>query len=132
MNEPKTTNESKKQKWIKAEHDKAVQIHWDNIDRIKKLKEEQSTKIYRIYSYQITNNKLEEEGYEDDEHELSIELIQKEQLKHCIEIADLQKQIDKNPFEKSVEIMRKNSNEEMLSRKYDRLFNKKTKEVNNG
>ena len=97
MNEPKTTNESKKQKWIKAEHDKAVQIHWDNIDRIKKLKEEQSTKIYRIYSYQITNNKLEEEGYEDDEHELSIELIQKEQLKHCIEIADLQKQIDKNP-----------------------------------
>ncbi len=130
MNEPKTTNESKKQKWIKAEHDKAVQIHWDNIDRIKKLKEEQSTKIYRIYSYQITNNKLEEEGYEDDEHELSIELIQKEQLKHCIEIADLQKQIDKNPFEKSVEIMRKNSNEEMLSKKYDRLFNKKTKEVN--
>ena len=120
---------TKKQKWIKGEHDKAVQIHWDNIDRIKKLKDEQSTKIYRIYSYQITNNKLEEEGYEDDEHELSIELIQKEQLKHCIEIADLQKQIDKNPFEKSVEIMRKNSNEEMLSKKYDRLFNKKTKEV---
>ena len=129
MNESKTTNESKKQKWIKTEHDKAVQIHWDNIDRIKKLKEEQSTKIYRIYSYQITNIKLEEEGYENDEHELSIELIQKEQLKHCIEIADLQKQIDKNPFEKSVQVMRKNSNEEMLSKKYDRLFNKKTKEV---
>ncbi len=128
MNEPKTTNESKKQKWIKTEHEKAVQVHWDNIDRIKKLKEEQSTKIYRIYSYQITNNKLEEEGYEDDEHELSIELIKKEQLKHCIEIADLQKQIDKNPFEKSVQVMRKNSNEEMLSKKYDRLFNKKTKE----
>ena len=81
-----------------------------------------------IYSYQITNIKLEEEGYENDEHELSIELIQKEQLKHCIEIADLQKQIDKNPFEKSVQVMRKNSNEEMLSKKYDRLFNKKTKE----
>jgi hypothetical protein len=128
MNEPKTTNESKKQKWIKTEHDKAVQIHWDNIDRIKKLKDEQSTKIYRIYSYQITNNKLEDEGYEDDEHELSIELIQKEQLKHCIEVANLQKQIDKNPFEKSVQVMRKNSNEEMLSKKYDRLFNKKTKE----
>ncbi len=128
MNEPKTTNESKKQKWIKTEHDKAVQIHWDNIDRIKKLKDEQSTKIYRIYSYQITNKKLEEEGYENDEHELSIELIQKEQLKHCIEVANLQKQIDKNPFEKSVQVMRKNSNEEMLSKKYDRLFNKKTKE----
>ena len=138
MNEPKTTNESKKQKWIKAEHDKAVQIHWDNIDRIKKLKDEQSTKIYRIYSYQITKNLLHEqdyedgkyeEDYEDGKYELSIELMQKEQLKHCIEVANLQKQIDKNPFDKSVEIMRKNSNEEMLSRKYDRLFNKKTKEV---
>ena len=122
-------NESKKQKWIKAEHDKAVEIHWDNIDRIKKLKDQQSTKIYRIYSYQITNNTLEEEDYEDGKHELSMELVRKEQLKHCIEVADLQKQIDKNPFEKSVRIMRKNSNEEMLSRKYDRLFNKKTKEI---
>lgn len=122
-------NESKKQKWIKTEHDKAVQIHWDNIDRIKKLKDQQSTKIYRIYSYQITNNTLEEEDYEDGKHELSMELVKKEQLKHCIEVADLQKQIDKNPFKKSVEIMQKNSNEEMLSRKYDRLFNKKTKEV---
>ena len=122
-------NESKKQKWIKTEHDKAVQIHWDNIDRIKKLRDQQSTKIYRIYSYQITNNTLEEEDYEDGKHELSMELVRKEQLKHCIEVADLQKQIDKNPFEKSVRIMRKNSNEEMLSRKYDRLFNKKTKEV---
>ena len=121
--------DTKKQKWIKAEHDKAVQIHWDNIDRIKKLKDEQSTKIYRIYSYQITNNLLEEEDYEDGKHELSIELIQKEQLKHCIEVANLQKQIDKNPFDKSVQVMRKNSNEEMLSRKYDRLFNKKNKEV---
>ena len=122
-------NESKKQKWIKAEHDKAVEIHWDNIDRIKKLKDQQSTKIYRIYSYQITNNTLEEEDYEDGKHELSMELVRKEQLKHCIEVADLQKQIDKNPFEKSARIMRKNSNEEMLSRKYDRLFNKKTKEI---
>ena len=123
--------DTKKQKWIKTEHDKAVQIHWDNIDRIKKLKDEQSTKIYRIYSYQITNNLLEEEDYEDGKHELSIELIQKEQLKHCIEVANLQKQIDKNPFDKSVEVMRKNSNEEMLSRKYDRLF-KKSKVVKNG
>ena len=129
MNETKTTNESKKQKWIKTEHDKAVRIHWDNMSRIKKLKDEQSTKIYRIYSYQITNNLLDEEDYEDGKHELSTELIQKEQLKHCIEVANLQKEIDKNPFEKSVEVMRKNSNEEMLSKKYDRLFNKKNKEV---
>ena len=120
---------TKKQKWIKSEHDKAVQIHWDNLARIRKLKEEQSTKIYRIYSYEITNNKLEDLCDEDNEHELAFDLIKEQQLKHCIEVADLQKQIDRNPFEKSVEVMRKNSNEEMLSRKYDRLFNKKTKEV---
>jgi len=134
MNETKPMNESKKEKWIKTEHQKAVQIHWDNMSRIKKLKDEQSTKIYRIYSYQITNNLLDQEDYEDGKHELSTELIQKEQLKHCIEVAELQKEIDKNPFEKSVETMKKNSNEEMLSKKYDRLFNKnkKVKEVNNG
>ena len=121
--------QTKKQRWIKSEHDKAVQIHWDNLARIRKLKEEQSTKIYRIYSYEITNNKLEDLCDEDNEHELAFDLIKEQQLKHCIEVADLQKQIDKNPFEKSVQIMRKNSNEEMLSKKYDRLFNKKTKGV---
>ena len=128
MNETKPMNESKKEKWIKTEHQKAVQVHWDNLARIRKLKEEQSTKIYKIYSYEITNNKLEDICDEDNEHELAFNLIREQQLIHCIEIADLQKEIDKNPFEKSVETMRKNSNEEMLSKKYDRLFNKKTKE----
>jgi len=131
MNETKPMNESRKEKWIKTEHDKAVQIHWDNIDRIKKLKDEQSTKIYRIYSYQISHNKLDKKAKE--KYDLGLESIREEQLKHCIEVAELQKEIDKNPFEKSVETMRKNSNEEMLSKKYDRLFNKnkKAKEVNN-
>jgi len=128
MNETKTANESKKEKWIKAEHQKAVQVHWDNLARIRKLHENQTTKIYRIYLYQISKEKLESDDYEDGKHELSMELIQKEQLNHCIEVADLQKEIDKNPFEKSVETMRKNSDKEMLSKKYDRLFNKKTKE----
>ena len=132
MNETKPMNESKKEKWIKAEHDKAVQIHWDNLDRIRKLKDEQSTKIYRIYSYQISHNKLDKKDKE--KYDLGLESIREEQLKHCIEVAELQKEIDKNPFEKSVEIMQKNSNEEMLSKKYDRLFNKnkKAKEVDNG
>ena len=127
MNETKTTNESKKEKWIKAEHDKAVQIHWDNLDRIRKIKDEQSTKIYRIYSYQISHNKLDKKAKE--KYDLGLESIREKQLKHCIEVAELQKEIDKNSFEKSVETMRKNSDKEMLSKKYDRLFNKKTKEV---
>tara|TARA_Y100001935_G_scaffold249295_1_gene247666 strand:- start:644 stop:1030 length:387 start_codon:yes stop_codon:yes gene_type:complete len=127
MNEAKTANESKKEKWIKAEHDKAVQIHWDNLDRIRKIKDEQSTKIYRIYSYQISHNKLDKKAKE--KYDLGLESIREKQLKHCIEVAELQKEIDKNSFEKSVETMRKNSDKEMLSKKYDRLFNKKTKEV---
>ena len=126
MNETKTMNESKKEKWIKTEHDKAVQTHWDNIKRIKKLKDQQSTKIYRIYSYQIGHNKLNDQA--KDKYELSMESIREQQLKHCLEVADLQKEIDKNSFQKSLETMKKNSNEEMLSKKYDRLFNKKTKE----
>ena len=127
MNESKTTNESKKQKWIKTEHDKAVRIHWDNIDRIDKLKREISTKVYRIYDLQKSHNKLD--CVDTEKYSNGTKVIRKEQIDLCLKVTELQKQIDKNPFEKSVEIMQKNSNEEMLSKKYDRLFNKKTKEV---
>ena len=127
MNELKTANESKKQKWIKTEHNKAVRIHWDNIDRIDKLKREISTKVYRIYDLQKSHNKLD--CVDTEKYSNGAEVIRKEQIDLCIKVTELQKQIDKNPFEKSVEIMQKNSNEEMLSKKYDRLFNKKTKEI---
>ena len=114
-----------KQEWIKEEHQKAVQVHWDNIDRIKKLKDEQSTKIYRIHSYQRTINTLQNEflpDYDHGKHELSEELIREEQLKHCIEVVDLQKQIDKHPFEASLEIMKRDGDEVMLADKYDELY----------
>ena len=114
-----------KQEWIKEEHQKAVQVHWDNIDRIKKLKDEQSTKIYRIHSYQRTINTLQDEfqpDYDQGKHELSEELIREEQLKHCIEVVDLQKQIDKHPFEASLEIMKRDGDEVMLADKYDELY----------
>ena len=114
-----------KQEWIKEAHQKAVQVHWDNIDRIKKLKDEQSTKIYRIHSYQRTINTLQDEfqpDYDHGKHELSEELIREEQLKHCIEVVDLQKQIDKHPFEASLEIMHRDGDESMLADKYDELY----------
>ena len=114
-----------KQEWIKEEHQKAVQVHWDNIDRIKKLKDKQFTKIYRIHSYQRTINILQDEfqpDYDDGKHELSEELIKEEQLKHCIEVVDLQKQIDKHPFEASLEIMNRDGDEAMLADKYDELY----------
>ena len=112
---------TKKQKWIETESKKAVQIHWDNIDRIKELEEQISTKLIRIHYFQHSYNKFErQDNYE--KYDLGMDLIRDEQKKLAIEIADLQKQIDVNPFEKSVALMRKNSNEEMLAKKYDKLF----------
>ena len=80
-------------------------------------------------SIQITDknqeilNLLQDEVYYDEgKHELSVELIRKEQLKHCIEVADLQKQIDKNSFEKSVATMHRDGDEDMLDDKYDELY----------
>lgn len=113
--------QSKKEKWIETESKKAVQIHWDNIDRIKHLEAEISTKLVRIYYFHHSYTKLErQDNY--DKYDLGMDLIRDEQKKLAIEIADLQKQIDVNPFEKSVALMRKNSNEEMLAKKYDKLF----------
>ena len=112
---------TKKEKWIETESQKAVQIHWDNIDRIKELEEQISTKLIRIHYFQHSYNKLErQENY--DKYDLGMDLIRDEQKKLAVEIADLQKQIDVNPFEKSVEVMRKNSNKDMLAKKYDKLF----------
>ena len=116
--------DTKKQKWIETEHQKAVQVHWDNLDRIKNLEEEISTKLYRIFYYHHSFQKLDrQENYE--KYDLGMDLIRDEQKKLALEIADLQKEIDENPFDKSVAIMRKNSDKEMLSKKYDKLFKKK-------
>ena len=112
---------TKKEKWIETESKKAVQIHWDNIDRIKELEEQISTKLVRIYYFHHSYTKLErQDNY--DKYDLGMDLLRDEQKKLAVEIADLQKQIDVNPFEKSVALMRKNSNQEMLAKKYDKLF----------
>ena len=116
--------DTKKQKWIDTEHDKAVQIHWDNIDRIKNLEEEISTKLYRIFYFHHSYAKLERQE-KFDKYDLGMDLIRDEQKKLALEIGNLQKEIDVNPFDKSVAIMRKNSDKEMLSKKYDKLFKKK-------
>ena len=116
--------DTKKQKWIETEHQKAVQVHWDNLDRIKNLEEEISPKLYRIFYYHHSFQKLDrQENYE--KYDLGMDLIRDEQKKLALQIADLQKEIDENPFDKSVAIMRKNSDKEMLSKKYDKLFKKK-------
>ena len=119
-----STKHPNKQEWIKEEHQKAVQVHWDNIDRIKNLEEEISTKLYRIFYFHHSYAKLERQE-KFDKYDLGMDLIRDEQKKLALEIADLQKEIDVNSFDKSVAVMRKNSNKEMLSKKYDKLFKKK-------
>ena len=54
-----------------------------------------------------------------------MDLIRDEQKKLALQIADLQKEIDVNSFDKSLAVMRKNSDKDMLSKKYDKLFKKK-------
>tara|TARA_R100000234_G_C4876660_1_gene125549 strand:+ start:38 stop:529 length:492 start_codon:yes stop_codon:yes gene_type:complete len=162
MNEPKTTNESKKQKWIKTEHDKAVQIHWDNLRRIKNL-DSKIRKATRTISFieksinllektkfeyeEIKNFSIEElkifaecehsQYWEHDSnarmfaetYDIGIEHLHIRQKELCFDVYKWQKEIDKNSFDTSVEIMHKDSDEKMLSKKYDRLFNKKAMEV---
>ena len=91
---------------------------------IKNLEEEISTKLYRIFYFHHSYAKLERQE-KFDKYDLGMDLIRDEQKKLALEIGNLQKEIDVNPFDKSVAIMRKNSDKEMLSKKYDKLFKKK-------
>ena len=116
-----STKHPNKQEWIKEEHQKAVQVHWDNIDRIKNLEEKISTKLYRIFYFHHSYAKLERQE-KFDKYDLGMDLIRDEQKKLALQIADLQKEIDVNPFDKSVAIMHRDGDEAMLADKYDELY----------
>ena len=117
---------TKKEQWIKTEHDRIVQIHWDNIDRIRDLESNISAKMLHICDLQKSYNKLD--CYDTDKYVRGAIVVRQEQIKLAKEIAAMQCKIDENPFEKSCKIMRADSNEKTLAEKYDRLF---TKEVAN-
>lgn len=115
--------DTKKQKWITAEHNKAVKIHHNNIDRIQGLEEKISSNLYKIHYHHYSFIKLDrQEKY--DKYELTMDLIKAEEVKLALEIAQLQKDIDSQSKETSWKICQKNSNEEMLAKKYDKLFPK--------
>ena len=59
--------ETKKQKWIKAEHDKAVQIHWKNLDRIKDLDNKILNATTRIATLEKSIQLIEKEIFEYEE-----------------------------------------------------------------
>ena len=114
---------SKKTKWIQAEHDKAVKVHHENIDRIQKLEEKISTNLYRIHYYHFSFIKLErQEKY--DKYDLGMDLIKEEQKKLALQIAQFQKDIDSNTKSASWELCQKQSDKDMLAKKYDKLFPK--------
>ena len=53
--------DTKKQKWIEQQQDKAVKVHHKNLDRIKKLEDKIDTNLYRIFSIQECINFLNDE-----------------------------------------------------------------------
>ena len=59
-----------KQEWIKEEHQKAVQIHWDNLDRIRKLETKIKNYTKKIAFIQKSIDLIENVkfGYEEMDH----------------------------------------------------------------
>ena len=56
-----------KEEWIEVEHQKHVQIHWDNIARIKPLQENIDSAIRQIAVIQKSRNLLEAKIFEYEE-----------------------------------------------------------------
>ena len=118
--------DAKKQKWIAAEHNKAVKIHHDNIDRIKELEEKINTNLYRIHYHHYSYIKLDRQE-KFDRYEMTMDLIRDEEIKLVLEIAQYKKDIESHSKEDSWKICQKNMDHAMLSKKYDKLFPKEVK-----
>jgi len=59
--------QTKKEKWIETEHQKAVQVHWDNLDRIKNLDSKISDATRTIAFIQKSINLLQQTVFEYEE-----------------------------------------------------------------
>ena len=71
--------DTKKQKWIEQQQDKAVKVHHKNLDRIKKIEDKITTNLYRIYSLQVSMNLLEEQ--EDEQFEYGLDFLRQQAKK---------------------------------------------------
>ena len=144
--------------WVKAEHDRAVQIHHDNIDRVRKLESKIEDKLRKLTAIgdsidllKTTADRWQYGDFSDEQKEIiarvnhlpvedievcdptecqmyrytdGASILVEKQIEMCKTISDLQADIDSNTFDMSVERMWKDSNEEMLGKKYDRLVKK--------
>ena len=146
---------TEKKAWIKEQHDKAVQIHHDNIDRIRPLNEKIRGAIRQIANIQPAINALNHVMLELRENDFSkkeekifarcdntcywgmhepnsygfadnydpgVNALEDRQKQLAIDVAKWQKEIDTNSWDNSCETMQRDSDEEMLAEKYDKLI----------
>jgi len=146
---------TEKKAWIKEQHDKAVQIHHDNIARIRPLNEKIQGAIRQIANIQPAINalnhvmmELRENDFSKKEekifarcdntcywgrgeansydfasnYDLGVSELEDRQKQLAIDVAKWQKEIDTNSWDNSCETMQRDSDEEMLAEKYDKLI----------
>ena len=117
---------TKKQKWIEKQQNEAVKIHHKNIDRIDKLEQKIEHNLYLIYLLHISLNKLDLEQ-DSDEYGYGMELLKDKSKKLALDIGEYQKDIDSNTKDNSWKLCKIERNENVLSKRYDKLFAREDK-----
>ena len=118
--------DTKKQKWIEKQQNEAVKIHHKNIDRIDKLENKIEHNLYLIYLLHISWNKLDLEQ-DSDEYSYGMDLLKEKSKKLALDIGEYQKNIGTNTKDNSWKVCRAAKDEQMLSKKYDKLFGQEDK-----
>jgi hypothetical protein len=119
--------ETKKQRWIEKQQNEALKIHHKNIERIDKLENKIEHNLYLIYLLHISWNKLDLEQ-DSDEYGYGMDLLKEKSKKLALDISVYQKDIDSNTKDDSWKAYKSwTESENVLSKKYDRLFSKENK-----
>ena len=119
--------DTKKQRWIEKQQNEALKIHHKNIERIDKLENKIEHNLYLIYLLHISWNKLDLEQ-DSDEYGYGMDLLKEKSKKLALDISVYQKDIDSNTKDDSWKAYKSwTESENVLSKKYDRLFSKENK-----
>ena len=118
--------ETKKQRWIEKQQNEALKIHHKNIERIDKLENKIEHNLYLIYLLHISWNKLDLEQ-DSDEYSYGMDLLKEKSKKLALDISEYQKDIDSNTKDNSWKLCKIERNENVLSKRYDKLFGQEDK-----
>ena len=118
--------ETKKQRWIEKQQNEALKIHHKNIERIDKLENKIEHNLYLIYLLHISWNKLDLEQ-DSDEYSYGMDLLKEKSKKLALDISEYQKDIDSNTKDNSWKLCKIERNENVLSKRYDKLFAREDK-----